>query len=417
MKLSWLLAAGVAGWAMTALGADAPNATSAPAGAGAFVYKNGQWVRLGAEPASAPAGNAPAAMKAGDTMNLGALDATFKAMDVLPLVKNEFSDRFQFDCFDDAKLQQLRKQEKLDEVVAPGKTDFDKQVLLLDWAHKRIPFGPPASSPSDALGILKAVDAGQRFNCGYYAEVLRAALSAMGYVARDIGLKGAKSDGNGSEHSIVEVWDPTHRKWVVLDPTVNAYFLKGETPLNAFEIRQEKFYNHDGKDLTIVMGMEGQKHTVADMPIDRGTHPGFGKLTLNGDSLGKFLYVAYTPRTPAGGPDYGQMFITKDKLCEGVSYHTRVCPKDPAVEPYWPMQQAALTLAPGEGDATVSVKADTMTPDFAKFRYRLDGAKDWTDGPPPAQWKLHKGENTLEARAVNKYGIEGAVSKVSLEVK
>ena len=143
--------------------------------------------------------------------------------------------------------------------------------------------------------------------------------------------------------------------------------------------------------------------------------PGFGKLTLNGDSLGKFLFVSYVPRAAAGGPDYGKMFITKDKLCEGVEYDTRICPKDPATDPYWPVQQAALRLAPGAGMA-ITVKADTMTPDFDKFRHRLDGGA-WKDGPPPKEWNLHKGENTLEVQAVNKFGIEGAVGKVALEMK
>ena len=363
------------------------------------------------------AGDDLTAKKAGDTVKLAGGEAVVRAMDVLPLVKNEFSDRFKFDCFGEGSLKTLRKQEKLDAVAAPGKTEFEKQVLLLDWAHKRIKhFGaPPENAPRDALGILKGADANRTFNCDYYAEVLRAALLSMGYVSRDIGLKGALDDGNGSEHSVVEVWSNQYRKWVVMDPTLNMYFLKGETPLNAFELRQEWFYKDKGKDLTIVVGKEAERHTTADMPIKRETHAGFGTLTLNRNSLGKFLYVDYIPASIDGKPDYDKMFITKDKLCEGVEYHTRTCPKDPAAEPYWPMQQAALTLAPGVGTA-ITVKADTMTPDFDKFRHRLDG-RAWTDGPPPGEWKLHKGENTLEVQAINKFGVEGAVSKVALEMR
>jgi hypothetical protein len=357
------------------------------------------------------------AKKAGDTVKLPGGEAVVRAMDVLPLVKNEFSERFKFDCFGEESLKTLRKQEKLDEVTAPGKTEFEKQALLLDWAHKRIKhFGaPPANAPEDALGILKGADANRTFNCGYYAEVLREALLSMGYVSRQIGLKGARSDGNGSEHSVVEVWSNQYRKWVVMDPTLDMYFLKGRTPLNAFELRQEWFYKDKGKELTIVVGRGAEKHTTADMPIKRETHAGFGTLELNADSLGKFLYVAYVPASVDGKPDYGKMFITKDKLCEGVPYHTRTCPRDPATEPYWPMQQAALALAPGAG-AAISVKADTMTPDFDKFRHRLDGGA-WTDGPPPGEWKLHKGGNALEVQAINKFGVEGAVSKVALEMK
>ena len=358
-----------------------------------------------------------AAKKAGDVVKLAGGEVVVKTMDVLPLVKNEFSDRFEFDCFGVKSLETLRKQEKLDEATAPGKTEFEKQVLLLDWAHKRIKhFGPPpGNAANDALGIIKGADAGQTLNCGYYAEVLRSALLSMGYVCRHIALKGAHSDGNGSEHDILEVWSNQYRKWVAMDPTLNMHFLKGQTPLNAFELRQEWFYKDKGKDLTIVVGKEGEKHTTADMPIMRETHPGFGTLQLNANSLGKFLYVAYLPVSLDGKLDYGKMFITKDQLCEGVQYHTRTCPKDPAAEPYWPMQQAALTLAPGAGTA-ITVKAETMTPDFEKFRHCLD-AGAWTDGPPPGEWKLHKGENTLEVQAVSKFGVAGAVSKVVLEMK
>jgi hypothetical protein len=365
---------------------------------------------------SPAAGANLAAKKAGDVVKLAGGEAVVTAMDVLPLVRNEFSDRFKFDCFGAESLKALRKQEKLEAVAAPGKTEFEKQVLLMDWAHRRVRHfgGPPQNAPNDALGILKGVDADQTFNCGYIAEVLREALMSMGYVCRSIALKGAHGDGNGDEHSVVETWSNQYRKWVIMDPTLNMYFLKGSTPLNAFELRQEWFYDK-GKELTIVSGKEGQKHKPSEMPIKRETHRGFGTLELNANSLGKFLYVGYVPVTIDGQSDYGQMFITRDKLCEGVPYHTRICPKDPATEPYWPMQQAALTLTPG-AEAAIAVKAEAMTPDFDKFRHRVDGGA-WTDGPPPAEWKLHKGENTLEVQSVNKFGVEGAVSKAAFDMK
>ena len=43
-------------------------------------------------------------------------------------------------------------------------------------------------------------------------------------------------------------------------------------------------------------------------------------------------------------------------------------------------------------------------------------AGQWSDGAPKA-WKLHAGANTLEVRAVNKFGLPGAISKVVLEMK
>jgi len=284
----------------------------------------------------------------------------------------------------------------------------------MDWTYKRFPlFGPPGGRPNNTLEILQAVDEGMSFNCAFFARVNRDALAAMGYVVRSIGLKGAKGDGNGSEHSILEVWSNQYRKWIVLDPTLNVYFEKRGVPLNAYEIRQEWFYNQ-GQDLTIVIGAERERHPVTDLPIDRAYHEGFGMLGINDRSIGKFLYIAYTPSQPDGGPDYGQMFITKDKLCEGVPYHTRKCPDDPAREPYWPMCQADLKLAPA-GDMKLKVTVDTFTPDFAGYRWRVDNG-DWQEGTPDV-WDLHVGTNSLEVVSVNEFGCTGLPSKVVLEVQ
>ena len=361
-------------------------------------------------------GQAPGleARKPGDVAQLGTHRVTVREMDVTPVVRNEYSARYSFDCYGNELLETLREQERLDDVVAAGKTEFDKQVLLMDWTYKRFPlFGPPGGKPNSTLEILKAVDEGKSFNCGFFARVNRDALAAMGYVVRGVGLKGAKSDGNGSEHSILEVWSNQYRKWIVLDPTLNVYFEKDGKPLNAYEIRQEWFYN-DGKDLTIVIGPARERHPVSDLPIDRAYHKGFGMLGINDRSIGKFLYIAYTPKTADGGPDYGRMFITKDALCEGLSYHTRKCPDDPAREPYWPMCQADLKLAVADG-AKLKVTVDTFTPDFAGYRSRVDGG-DWREGALES-WGLHAGTNSLEVVAVNEFGLTGLPSKVVLDVQ
>ncbi len=360
--------------------------------------------------------NGWADLKPGQRLHLGGRDVVVKEMTALPLVKNWCSERYKFDCFDSEDLKTLRKQEKLDAVTAKGRTEFQKQVLLLDWAYKRFKlFGSPTKKEARGkpLEIVKAIDQGHAFDCGYYATLLRTALKSCGYVARGIGLKGAKSDGNGTEHGVVEVWSNDYRKWIVLDPTLNVYFKKGGVPLNAYEIRQEWFYN-DGKALEIIIGAEGNTHTKADLPIARGTHKGFGTLKIKPESIGKFLYIAYTPVRPDGKPDYGQMFIIKDKLCEGVKYHTRRNPEKPAEEPYFPVQQAALKLTPA-GGAKIAVGVDTLTPDFETYRWRIDNGK-WTDGKPGA-WTLHKGTNTLEVRSVNKFGVAGRPSKVVLEMR
>jgi len=361
---------------------------------------------------------APSALaKVGETIELAGRTVTVKAFDTTPVVTNQFSKRFMFDAFNNKAHQQLREQEKLDEVVAKGKDEFDRQVRLMDWTYRRFKrFNAPSKKVQTPLEILKAIDEGHTFNCGFYATVLHSALSSYGYPTRHIGLKGPKSDGNGSGHSILEVWSNQHRKWFVLDPTLNMYFesTDGEgVPLNAYEIRQEWFYDK-GKKLVIVIGAKREKHTVKDLPIHRAYHRGFGNLQLNDRSLGKFMQIAYTPLTDKGGFDYGKMFITKDALAKGMKWHTRVCPAKPATEPYWPLNQAALKLAATD-QLAVAASLTTNTPDFAGYRYRIDGG-EWTEGEPP-RWALHEGANKLEVVAVNKFGVTGPPSIAELDVE
>jgi hypothetical protein len=366
------------------------------------------------------------AKKPGQTFQLAGHQITVKEMTFLPVVRNEYSAVFDFECFDNPKLKELRRQFDLDKVVAPGKDEFDQMVLLNAWVNKSITFGAPEKDPKGELfkqgsaAILKAAAEGTQLNCGYFATVLHDAARSLGWVARAIDLKGRESDGNGSGHSILEIWSNQQRRWVMFDPTCRLYVEKQGLPLSAVEIRQEWFYN-DGRDLAFMLGAERKRYTKADLPVDLGTFKGFGKLTVNARSWGKYLFVDYTPTTKDGGPDYANMFIVTDKLSEGVKHHTRKNPKDPLREVNWPMNQAALRLTPGEG-LRIMVAADTWTPNFRTFRFQVDGGQGLRGyaGAPGGrlmQWELHPGTNTLEVLAVNKFDREGAPSKVVLEVR
>jgi len=82
-------------------------------------------------------------------------------------------------------------------------------------------------------------------------------------------------------------------------------------------------------------------------------------------------------------------------------------PANPAVDPYFPLGQAALAIAP-DGDA-LRVALKTMTPNFDRFEIRHDNGA-WKESAETFAWKLHSGPNRLEARTVNKFGVIGPVS-------
>jgi hypothetical protein len=353
-------------------------------------------------------------LRRGDEVTLGGRRWVVSRLDALPYVESDYTKRFHFDSYDNPKLKALRDRYRLDEVVAPGRDEFEKQLLLLDWVNHRFKkFGKPTSDARGALAILEANDAGNAFFCAHYADVFVSAAAAMGWVDRALALRRPDDVGSGStEHSSTEVWSNQHRKWVMLDPTFAMYVEKDGVPLSAYEIRQEWFYR-DGRDLVFVLDKDRKRYRKADMPVPRGRYAGFGDLVLDAGAVNPYAFIGYIPNTNwmDAGPDYGQMFITQDKLCEGTKWHRRQVPAEPARDPYFPVNQAALRLQ-AEGDLLrVSVK--TLTPNFKTFMARTDGG-EWKPAGESLTWIPRDVAGKLEVKAVNQFGVEGPASVVEL---
>jgi hypothetical protein len=353
----------------------------------------------------------------GSTLEVDGRKGVVKKLDTLPYVESVYSKRFKYDTYDNPKLKELREKYKLDEVVAPGKDEFDRQILLNDWVHHQFKkFGAPTAKPKGALEILKCVEEGHTFFCAHYADTLISASASLGWVDRSLCLRmhqGNSRDGS-SEHTVTEIWSNQYRKWVMLDPTANMHLVKDGIPLNAVEIRTEWFY-HDGKDLTLMIGKERKAYKKADLPIFLGRFANFGDLKVAPDELCKYGFIGYVTNTNLmdarpGDGDIG--FIVKDKLCDGTRWHERLYPANPAVDPYSPIGQASLGLSAEGGKLKVAIR--TMTPNFKEFRIRIDGG-EWKAGTDGFAWAIHAGSNKLESKTVNQFGVEGPVSLVEVD--
>jgi Transglutaminase-like superfamily len=355
-------------------------------------------------------------LKAEDPVSLNGRGGILTRLDALPYVENEFTKRFKFDSYDNPKLKRLREEYRFDEVVAPGRDEYEKQLLLLDWVNHRFKkFGKPTSPARGALDILKANDAGNAFFCAHFADVFVSAAASLGWVDRSMALRRPDNVGEGStEHSSTEIWSNQYRKWVMLDPTFAMYVEKDGAPLNAFEIRQEWFYRN-GRDLVFVLDKDRKRYRKSDMPVFRGRYPDFGDLVLDAGALNPYAFIGYIPNTDlmTFGPDYGGMFITRDKLCDTTKWHQRVAPKDPAVDPYFPINQSAMSLT--VDGASLHVGLRTMTPNFKAYRMRIDGG-EWARTGDSFTWTPHPGTNRLEVKTVNQFGLDGPVSTAELEV-
>ena len=369
------------------------------------------WALCGAMPAR------PAAV--GDVFTIGGRKAAVTRIETLPFAENEYSKRFKFDSADNPKLKELREKYRLDEVVAPGKSEFERQVLLNDWVHRRFrKFGQPSTKARGALQVLKDIEEGQTFFCAQFAETLVSCAASLGWVDRVLALRrhqGANARGGSTEHSTTEIWSNEYAKWVMLDPTSNMYLEAGGVPLNAWEIRQEWFYR-GGTNLVFVIGKDRARYGKHDLPIFLAKFPGFGDLTVEPDELDKYGFIGYIPNTNLmdAGNDYGAMFIVKDALCDGTKWHVRDLPRNPATDPYFPIGQAAIDLsAAGE---VLRVKLRTMTPNFQRFEVKIDGG-EWVESGENVDWKMRGRGNELRARTVNKFGVAGPVGFVAVDLK
>src|SRR4051812_21333745 len=189
--------------------------------------------------------HAQSSLRKGETIELNGRKATVTQLDALPYVESEYTRRFKFDSYDNPKLKQLRQRYRLDEVVASGRDEFEKQVLLMDWTHRQFKkFGHPSAECKGALEILKALDAGHTFFCSQYAQVLVSCAASLGWVDRPLALRRHQgvAKGGSTEHTSTEILSNQYRKWVMLDPTSNMYLESNGVPLNAYEIRQQWFY-------------------------------------------------------------------------------------------------------------------------------------------------------------------------------
>lgn len=336
-------------------------------------------------------------------------------LDALPYVQNEFSKRYRFDARDNPRLVQLREREKLDDVVKDGVDEFDRQVRLLDWAHRRLPkFGRPTSQARGALDITSAADAGNTFFCAHYGDVLVSAAAAMGWVCRPLALRRPDHLGSGStEHTSTEIWSNQHRKWVLFDPTFAMYVEENGTPLNAYELRQA-WLKGGGRDLAFVLGKDRRRCRKSDLPLFIKRHPGFGDLNLDASALDVYAFIGYVPNTDLmdRGPDWGNMFITQDELCGNTKWHKRATPKDPATEPYFPINQAAISLSSAAGGVKVELK--TLTPNFKTFAMRVDGG-DWQPVGDSFLWPVKPAGGRLEVKSINHFGVDGPISTVELK--
>lgn len=350
-----------------------------------------------------------------------------------------------------AKLELLRKHYKLDEVIAPGKTEMEQLMLLRYWVRNQWHTawkGSRASwmPPWDALIILECKDQPECLTmCTHYAAVFTQCCQALGWNARHCIL---------DHHCVSEVFVHQHNKWVLMDPgnsakrsDVGLHFAlstgkaaqAAPVPLSARELHLAyRTKQTDG----LTVHFTPQRLAAAIKHLCRPAPEGkedpqrpdvipLAELTRYPlcqienyrryafPARNNFLSTLFPGELYQGLSAYfydGYWWVGDDRDQPRISpeYSKLLDPQRP-MDVDWPLCWTGIHLSRTPKSGVLRVDLATFTPNFKHFERRTPTGA-WKATPAPFTWELAPGVNELAVRAVNYWGRTGeaAVARVNL---
>lgn len=349
-------------------------------------------------------------LKAGAVISLNdGTDITCLGLDNPPVIRSNYP--FFYEKYENPELQRLKNQYSLQEIIAPGRNDFEQILLLNEWLVKHVPFGSPPPIMPQALHVLRYGLNGQPFYCTFLSFTLMQMYSSLGFTARKITSVG---------HGTLDVWSNYWHKWMQIDPSRNSYFrLQGTAvPLNSNEIRRE-FHRNGGVDMEMVFGTEQRAERVT---LERRDRDGAYQYRQEG-----YEWVAYKTRNnffeiPFTWWNFDYL-IVEDEYNENLVWEyrgerdvrNRIGTRTSRIgDVFWTLNQAYIHLY-DVGSSSLKVQLETHTPNFERFEVSVDHG-NWQAADPILFWELHEGQNYLKARSINKFGVIGPEHKIILKL-
>ena len=146
---------------------------------------------------------------------------------------------YQFDC---APFEELREKYHLAQVAGKG-SDFVRAKRLLHYLSPRLAHSPWYDNhiACNALQLLEYSlnNPEQGINCLNKAKILVECCLALGIYARRVRIM-PFSPYDFDNHVVAEIYDRTLKKWIMLDPTTDGYFIdENKQPLSLLEMRHQ----------------------------------------------------------------------------------------------------------------------------------------------------------------------------------
>jgi len=222
----------------------------------------------------------------------------------LPTAKNADM-HFVYDN-DNPQFSQLRSKYPIETIAGDG-GDFSKAVNLLCWISKHIYHkgDHDGAITHNALTLLDyAYDKGKPcgINCVALATILSECLLAVGLQARRVYLMPC-SPYDGDNHAVTHVYVREMNKWVMLDPTFNAYLTneQGER-LSLLDLRNclanqtPVFFNNEAKYNDDIWTAESAKENIAYFAKNLFYFQTFEESTFGSDNAPENRIIVLSPQ-------------------------------------------------------------------------------------------------------------------------
>jgi len=313
---------------------------------------------------------------------------------------------------DSPLVKRLRTEYGLDDVVRGETNEFRKMLKLRHWVHSRWHIDNDQNFNGDVFAILEKAKAGAGFNCSHAMKVQHAVMTAMGYVVRDLGVQcNTEEYPDGFHHGVNEVWSNDHAKWVLMDGEYDFHFERDGRVLSALEAH-EAARRDGGLDVVKVQGpdrapvaMKGQGFPFTSVigywwtsyHVRQNT---FTQPTGNESRLVIFDNEAFRQTTWLR--KRGDNVLRKHWAYDANAF---VPTRDRRQIEWTPGVPALEVRRVAAEELEVAIRS--ATPNLAAYEVRLNGGPVKDADGHRLRWTLAEGENTLEVRSRNAFGVLG----------
>ncbi len=330
---------------------------------------------------------------------------------------------FSYQPFDESRLHALRLKYELDTMITAAESEFAGMVRLRAWTrsqfHRRD--YQPIMTNFDALEVLhrhlRNTTETQRPQqvydpCHFFPLLYAQLLLSVGHQARLVSIT----------HGMTEVWSNQYRKWVLMDAELNLHYEKNGLPLNMVELLEENYTErpsqvsinrgHQTSDPNTTLVHLGVEQLSADTMIK--SHPTHLDLVeLRNDWMTNHYFAGHPARS-----EFNSLVYSDLRLQKPITFAQRVRPiTHRKADFYWTLNQTEILAHKEWTEEAIPLAFRTVTPNFDYFEITLDNKQKVSSSLPVYTWKLHPGENTFQITAVNKFGVQGIPSFITVTVK